>query len=69
MPFAFGVSLLVVVVAVGLAHLAVHASRMEHRIGLTVACALAIPLVAISPAASALLVFTAAGTRRLLPTS
>jgi hypothetical protein len=66
-PFAFGVSLLVVAVAIGLGHLAVHTSRIEHGIGLGVAWGVGVPLLLVSPAAGVLLVLTGAGTCLLLP--
>lgn len=65
MPFALGVSILACVVAVGLAHLAVRGTKAEHAIGMAAAVAVAIPLLLVSAAAGALLLFVTAGTRRL----
>jgi hypothetical protein len=62
-----GVAVLAVVVAIGLANLAVRGHRFEYAIGLVAVAAVALRLLLVTPAAGGLLLFVALGTSLLLP--
>jgi hypothetical protein len=63
-----GLALLVAVAAVGLAHLAVHGSVTDHRLGVAMIVLVATAMIAMSPFASALLLLVSAMSVRLRPT-
>jgi hypothetical protein len=62
-----GVAVLAVVVAVGLANLAVRGHRFEYVIGVVAVAAVAVRLLFVAPAAGGLVLFVALGTSALLP--
>lgn len=65
MADALGLTLLVAVVTLGLAHLAVHASRHEFAVATAVVAALGVSIALVAPFGGALLLLAAVTATRL----
>ena len=65
MPPVFGLTLLVLICAVGLTHLAVHRAGVEHRVAAGVVMAIGFSLLVSAPAAGLLLIGACAVTHRV----
>ena len=65
MPGVLGLSLLVIVSALGLLQLAVRGPRAEHRLAMAVVGGIAFALFFVAPVAAVLLVAACVGTGRL----
>lgn len=62
---ALGLTLLVVVVTLGLGHLAVHASRQEFLVATAVVAAVGASMILVAPVAAGLLLLSAVGATKL----